>query len=635
MSRFVGVLLRATLAAWVCAVALSAARPAGDTLAQDEITLAAVDNGRSLALTEPQELVITLPANPSTGFLWQAVALDSGVLVETDPGALRYVEATTPGVAAQQVLRFRAIGAGTTDLRLSYRRPWETDTAPADTFAVTVIASGPFTGANIPVPTPSPAPLSLQPQLAVEPAYDVYGQALPAHFNWCDQGGCTPVKDQRDCGSCWAFATVGVFELGIKIRDGLTKDLSEQYLLSCNTEGYNCVQGGLWAHRYHMDYAPWGEPAAGAVYESDFPYTARDDPCNSPHPHHERISAWANVPGPSLNQAPTVAAMKQALYEHGPLAVGVCAGTRFTSYTGGVFRTNEAGSCPSGSNHGVVLVGWDDNNGDGYWYLRNSWGAGWGESGYMRIGYGVSLVGENATYIVYGGNTPVSPTATPTRLPTPRPSPIRKVYLPVIARQNVVPAPTPTSAGFLNPGFELGARYWTEYSRRGWELIVHADDLGVSPHNGRWAAWLGGANDEISFIEQRVTVPSSRPYLAYWHWISSEDGCGYDFGGVIVNRTRVVDRYNLCVAGATGGWVRHSVNLGAYRGQTIYLQIRAETDYSAISSLLIDDVSFQATATTVADDLPAGGSLEVRSKPVRSAPQGESTPAEVPRLLGQ
>ena len=85
-----------------------------------------------------------------------------------------------------------------------------------------------------------------------------------ASFNWCDSGGCTPVKNQSSCGSCWAFGTVGPLECNIKIKDGVTVDLSEQWLVSCNSDGWGCG-GGWWAHDYHeWKTDPCG--GAGAVF---------------------------------------------------------------------------------------------------------------------------------------------------------------------------------------------------------------------------------------------------------------------------------------------------------------------------------------------------------------------------------
>jgi hypothetical protein len=151
--------------------------------------------------------------------------------------------------------------------------------------------------------------------------------------------------------------------------------------------------------------------------------------------------------------------------------------------------------------------------------------------------------------------------------------------------------------GVINGDFEDGPTGWTEYSKHGWDLIVTKFPKGVTPHSGSWAVWLGGDYNDISFVQQQVTVPPGSPYLAYWHWVASADVCGFDFGGVIVNGSEVVDQYNLCQSENTGGWVRHTVNLNAYAGQSISLQIRVETDESRNSNLFVDDVSFQASAS--------------------------------------
>ena len=149
----------------------------------------------------------------------------------------------------------------------------------------------------------------------------------------------------------------------------------------------------------------------------------------------------------------------------------------------------------------------------------------------------------------------------------------------------------------MNGDFESGPTGWVEYSSNGWDLILPNSSLIVPPHGGSWAVWLGGDDDEISYIQQQVIVPPGSPYLAYWHWIASEDFCGYDFGKVIINST-TVDEYDLCSSTNTGGWAKHVVNLSAYAGQSVSLQIRAETDSSLNSNLFIDDVSFQASASS-------------------------------------
>jgi C1A family cysteine protease len=219
---------------------------------------------------------------------------------------------------------------------------------------------------------------------------------LPDSFDWRDLHVLPPVKSQGGCGSCWAFATVGPLECNIKILDGITEDLSEQWLVSCNSDGWSCA-GGWFAHDYHQ----WKtDPcdSSGAVLEEDFPYEAWNAPCGCPYPHPYHIESWAFI-GTSYG-TPTVSQIKQAIMEYGPVSVTVYVNGAFQVYNGGVFN-----GCSEGSiNHAVVLVGWDDNQGpSGVWFMRNSWGTGWGEGGYMRIPYGCSNIGYAACYIDYAG----------------------------------------------------------------------------------------------------------------------------------------------------------------------------------------------------------------------------------------
>ncbi|MBE7552986.1 MAG: M4 family metallopeptidase [Anaerolineales bacterium] len=167
------------------------------------------------------------------------------------------------------------------------------------------------------------------------------------------------------------------------------------------------------------------------------------------------------------------------------------------------------------------------------------------------------------------------------------------LYLPLVVKNLT------SGKSLVNGNFESGRTAWTEFSSQGFTLIRSGSNLPVTPHSGNWAVWLGGAVNEISYIQQQVAVPVGAPYLAYWHWIASQDFCGYDFGGVIINSSNVVNVYDLCSSQNTGGWVKHVVNLSAYAGQTVLLQIRAETDASLNSSLFIDDVAFQATPTVL------------------------------------
>ncbi len=183
-------------------------------------------------------------------------------------------------------------------------------------------------------------------------------------------------------------------------------------------------------------------------------------------------------------------------------------------------------------------------------------------------------------------------------------------FLPLIIRSTPV-------VELQNGNFESGPVIWSEYSLKGWDIIVPAPspDLPITPHSGSWLAWLGGDNDEISYIAQTVTVPASKPYLTYWHWIGSGDLCGYDYAYIKVNGSNV-QQYDLCSSTDTGGWVAKSINLSAYSGQTVQLQIRVETDIALSSSLLVDDVAFSASSLSIANQSqPADRRTTPDSKP--------------------
>jgi C1A family cysteine protease len=195
----------------------------------------------------------------------------------------------------------------------------------------------------------------------------------------------TSIKNQGSCGSCWAFAAVGLLESMILKNDGIEVDLSEQYMLSCNPWGWGC-NGGYWPNDMLVD--------PGAAMESCFPYVASEVPCQ-PCPTPYQIQSWSFVT--EDNVVPDTALIKQAIYTYGAVSAGVYVTSFFQWYTGGVF--NKCKRNPRWTNHAIILCGWDDAK--GAWLLKNSWGPNWGENGFMWIAYGCNLVGEGANYFIY------------------------------------------------------------------------------------------------------------------------------------------------------------------------------------------------------------------------------------------
>jgi hypothetical protein len=156
-----------------------------------------------------------------------------------------------------------------------------------------------------------------------------------------------------------------------------------------------------------------------------------------------------------------------------------------------------------------------------------------------------------------------------------------------------------------NGGFEQGLASWQEYSLWGLRSIMSKEELPVQPHSGDWAVWLGGAYNEISGIWQTVDVPAGNPILTFYYWIASEDVCGadsgYDLALVSVNLDEVADSFWLCESANTFGWVRRDVDLSAFAGQNVEIDIVVGTDDYLNSNLFIDDVSFSDSAAVPLD----------------------------------
>jgi serine protease len=169
------------------------------------------------------------------------------------------------------------------------------------------------------------------------------------------------------------------------------------------------------------------------------------------------------------------------------------------------------------------------------------------------------------------------------------PGAMRSVFLPLVTRASGGTAQIP------NGDFESGVTAWTEFSQNGNPLIINTGfPTGVSPHGGSYAVWLGGDINEISYIQQQVTVPPAAPYLYFWNWIGSQETlAGADIAYVRVNGNTVF-QIDTMTSTNTFGWVKRVINLGAYSGQSVTLQIRHETDSSLNSNWFIDDVGFQS-----------------------------------------
>jgi C1A family cysteine protease len=348
------------------------------------------------AAADSTDMAVVLESNLSTGYRWH-VATDSGM---TQSASHKYERHTLGrGVPERQTV-YLTLGTGSaSSIKLVYKRSWETS-APTSlirlrlsTLPATLNLSDPNAPEGAAAAPPGETPAATSGALKTAD--------LPTKYDWRKYGIVTPVRDQGSCGSCWAFGTVGVMESALGKSGIKGKDLSEQFLLSCNEDGWNCADGGFTAHKYHYDTLGKNQTTIGAVLESDLAYSGTDGSCAKNYSKTYTLSGWQFITG-SESTVATVAEIKNAMSAYGPVTAGVCAGDGWDNYSSGVFDTDETSYCGGSTNHQIILVGWNDNNGvdvDGYWILRNSWGADWGIKGYMYIKYGVSRVGEGTSWV--------------------------------------------------------------------------------------------------------------------------------------------------------------------------------------------------------------------------------------------
>ncbi|XP_024972191.1 vignain-like [Cynara cardunculus var. scolymus] len=200
---------------------------------------------------------------------------------------------------------------------------------------------------------------------------------VPASIDWRKENAVTPVKDQGHCGSCWAFSTVVAVEGLNQIKTKKLVSLSEQELVDCDTGKNEGCDGGL------MDLAfDFIKKNGGLTTEDNYPYTAAAGSCKTVKEGVPTVSIDGHEDVPVNDED---ALMKAVANQ--PVSVAIDAGgSDFQFYSQGVFT----GKCGTQLNHGVAVVGYDmSDDGTKYWIVKNSWGADWGENGYIRMQRGV------------------------------------------------------------------------------------------------------------------------------------------------------------------------------------------------------------------------------------------------------
>jgi C1A family cysteine protease len=209
--------------------------------------------------------------------------------------------------------------------------------------------------------------------------------SLPDSVDWRTKNLVNPVKNQGQCGSCWAFSTVVSFEGQASKSTGSLVSYSEQDLVDCVKgvtipgETDTCCdgcQGGLMDSAFeYMIQKQSGKDDTEASYS----YKGADGTCS----FSLGKAGSAAVTNYTDIAAGDESSLKDAVANVGPISVAVDANMFWQLYSGGVFKPLVCNQ--KTLNHGVAVVGYGTEGSDGYWIIRNSWGATWGEKGYMRM----------------------------------------------------------------------------------------------------------------------------------------------------------------------------------------------------------------------------------------------------------
>ncbi|EER88858.1 ervatamin-B [Sorghum bicolor] len=201
---------------------------------------------------------------------------------------------------------------------------------------------------------------------------------LPDAIDWRQLGAVTDVKNQEQCGGCWAFSAVAAIEGINAIVTGNLVSLSEQEIIDCDTQDSGCNGGQMEnAFQFVIDNG-------GIDSEADYPFIATDGTCDANKANDEKVAAIDGFVEVASNNE---TALQEAVAIQ-PVSVAIDAGGRaFQHYSSGIFN----GPCGTNLDHGVTVVGYGSENGKAYWIVKNSWSDSWGEAGYIRIRRNVFL----------------------------------------------------------------------------------------------------------------------------------------------------------------------------------------------------------------------------------------------------
>ena len=303
--------------------------------------------------------VFALTQSPKTNSLY------SNVLTVEDMEFIKYVAKFGKSYGTKEEFEFRA-----DQFKKNFASLLEENSRNENTFTVGINKFADWT------PAEYRRILSYKPTRGAMIVAESMNVSIPTSIDWRTEGAVNAIKDQGQCGSCWAFSAVGALESRYKINKGTLYSLSEQQLVDCakgapySSEGCN---GGEMTDGF--DYSA----VKGMMTEADYPYKAVDQSC--------RYDGSKVTPVKGLGHAmvtPNNANALKTAVAAGPVSVAIEADTFvFQFYSGGILNSSK---CGTNLDHGVIAVGYGVDAAKGEYYIvRNSWGGSWGLKGYVNI----------------------------------------------------------------------------------------------------------------------------------------------------------------------------------------------------------------------------------------------------------
>jgi len=216
---------------------------------------------------------------------------------------------------------------------------------------------------------------------------------IPSSFDWRSENVVTGVKNQGDCGGCWAFSSTGVLEGALAIATKNLVGLSEQNLIDCSQAEYNdgCNGGRVdWAMEYVINNK-------GLDTESSYPFTGDNETCE-----YQSSNSAVSITGWNQTAQGDENALMEAVYNYGPVGVAISVDDAFANYQSGVYVDPSCPNDPDDLDHAVLVVGYGtSDNGTDYWIVKNSWGETWGNKGYILMARNDNNMCGIATDAVY------------------------------------------------------------------------------------------------------------------------------------------------------------------------------------------------------------------------------------------